>query len=86
MGRYEVRVSERAAKELERLGRQEQRRIVERIERLAEEPRPRGCVKLSGEEDIYRIRIGEYRVLYEVRDAVLIVLVLRVRHRRDAYR
>jgi mRNA interferase RelE/StbE len=86
MGRYEIRVAERAAKELERLGRQEQRRIVARIERLAEEPRPRGCVKLSGAEDIYRIRIGEYRVLYEVRDALLIVLVLRVRHRRDAYR
>lgn len=86
MGRYEIRVAERAAKELERLGRQEQRRIVARIERLAEEPRPRGCVKLSGAEDIYRIRIGEYRVLYEVRDGVLVVLVLRVRHRRDAYR
>lgn len=76
----------RAAKELKRIDRQDQRRIIREIEALAVDPRPTGCVKLSGAEDIYRVRVGQYRVLYEIRDAVLIVLVLRVRHRRDAYR
>jgi mRNA interferase RelE/StbE len=63
-----------------------QERIVGRIEELAAEPRPRGAVKLQGEDDLYRIRVGDYRVVYTIRDEELIVLVLRVGHRRDVYR
>jgi mRNA interferase RelE/StbE len=56
------------------------------IESLESDPRPSGCKKLVGSEHTYRIRIGDYRVVYELRDDKLIVLDVRVRHRRDVYR
>jgi mRNA interferase RelE/StbE len=75
-----------AAKELQEIPtKRDRQRVVARIERLAAEPRPAGCVKLTG-GDRYRIRQGRYRIVYEVRDAELIVLVVRVGDRRDAYR
>ena len=58
---------------------------MDRIGRLAEEPRPSGCVKIAGGEH-YRVRQGRYRIVYEVRDAELVVLVVRVGDRRDVYR
>ena len=64
-------------------------RLAERIEfaiaELAAQPRPPGCVKLSG-YDLWRIRVGDYRVIYEIRDNVLIVLVIDIGHRREVYR
>lgn len=63
-----------------------QERIQRHIDALATEPRPPGCVKMSGIERTYRIRVGDYRIIYEIRDNVLIVLVLRIGHRREAYR
>ncbi len=62
------------------------RRIWDRIETLAEEPLPRGVAKLSGAENLYRIRIGNYRVIYGVDHAARKVLIHYVRHRREAYR
>lgn len=56
------------------------------IERLAENPRPEGCRKLVGSDSSYRIRVGDYRVLYLIEDTVCIVEVERVRHRKDAYK
>lgn len=53
---------------------------------LAENPRPLGVRKLEGEEDLYRLRVGDYRVLYAIRDAVLLVLVVRIADRREVYR
>ena len=53
---------------------------------LAENPRPPGCLKLSGEESLWRIRVGDYRVVYQVQDAVLLVLVVKLGHRREIYR
>jgi mRNA interferase RelE/StbE len=50
------------------------------------DPRPRGCSKIEGVEDVYRIRIGDYRLLYKVEDDVLVVIVVRIRHRREVYR
>ena len=50
------------------------------------ESRPAGCKKLVGSEHTYRLRIGDYRVVYDIHDAMLIVLVVRIRHRRDVYR
>ena len=61
-------------------------RAVKRIVALKENPRPRGCVKLKGYENEYRIRIGDYRVRYEVRDQESIVLLLHCKHRKDVYR
>ena len=53
---------------------------------LAKEPRPKGVKKLSGADDLYRIRVGDYRVVYQIRDDRLIVLVVRIGHRKDVYR
>lgn len=63
-----------------------QRRIVSDVATLAYNPRPSGVVKLAGAENLWRLRIGNYRVIYEIHDDRLIVLVLRVAHRKDVYR
>ncbi|MFU8889844.1 MAG: type II toxin-antitoxin system RelE family toxin [Trueperaceae bacterium] len=86
MAGYSLRIKPSAAREIDDIdGQADRRRVVERIERLAEEPRPRGCVKLAGGEH-YRVRQGRYRIVYEIRDAELIVLVIRAGDRRDVYR
>lgn len=61
-------------------------RLEPTIDRLVDDPRPRGTVKLKGEDELYRIRAGDYRIVYEVRDAALVVVVIKVGHRRDVYR
>ena len=62
-------------------------RISGKITDLAEDPRPSGVEKLSGSaEDFYRIRVGDYRVLYTIQDKVLLVIIIKVRHRREVYR
>lgn len=86
MSRYEVQVARRAVKALARLPRREQQRIRAAIDLLADEPRPPGCVALKGEERAYRVRVGDYRIVYEVYDDRLVVLLVRVGHRRDIYR
>ena len=83
---YDVVFRPAALRQLEDLPRAAQRRILARIESLGGSPRPRGCVKLRGSENTYRIRVGVYRVVYDVEDERLVVLIIRVRHRRDAYR
>ncbi len=86
MASYKLRIGKSAARELAAIPRKaDRRRIVERIKALADTPRPPGCQKLSG-YDRYRIRQGPYRVLYQIRDDMLIVTVVRVAHRREAYR
>jgi mRNA interferase RelE/StbE len=83
---YGIEVRPRAAKELAALPRDAQRRIVRAIDALAGDPRPAGCVALRGAEGLLRIRIGVYRVVYLVEDDRLVVLVVRVGHRRDVFR
>lgn len=61
-------------------------RILRHIQELANDPRPPGCVKLTGIEDTYRIRVGDYRILYEVHDRMILVVIVRVGHRREVYR
>lgn len=82
---YTIRFKNSAAKELRSLDINLQVRIGEEIDRLSLEPRPEGVVKLKG-SDFYRIRIGDYRVVYIIDDDERIVRIVRVRHRRDAYR
>jgi len=82
---YRVEFAPSAVRQFRDLPREVQRRLSPRIDALALDPRPRGCVKLQGETR-YRIRSGEYRVVYEVEDRVLRVLVVRVAHRREVYR
>ena len=74
-----------AGKEIEAVPKQDRRRIVAKITSLSRNPRPPGCEKLSG-HDQYRLRQGNYRILYEIQDLDLVVLVVKVGHRRDVYR
>jgi mRNA interferase RelE/StbE len=84
---YRVLIKPSAAKEIEAVGQKEDRqRIVTRIRSLARDPRPFGSEKLSGKGDLYRLRVGRYRVVYSVGDAELVVLIVRVGLRKDVYR
>lgn len=85
MANYELRIKPSAVKELEGLPIQDRRRVVGRIQALATDCRPPGCQKLSG-GDRYRVRQGALRILYEIDDAVRVVTVVKVGHRRDVYR
>ena len=85
MASYRLVIKPSAAKEIEALPKQDRRRIVAKILSLSRDPRPPGCEKLSG-HDQYRLRQGTYRILYEIRDLVLVVVVVKVGHRRDVYR
>lgn len=85
MSRYTVEISRRAIRSIAALPRKEERRVRAAIELLADEPRPPNCVALTGEQSVYRVRVGDYRILYEVIDARLLILVIRVGHRRDVY-
>lgn len=86
MSSYRVEFTSAAAKELKKLDPGVRRRILLVIADLERDPRPNGCKKLVGESNAWRIRIGDYRVLYEVLDGVLVVTVVRVAHRREVYR
>lgn len=85
MARYELIFKASVAKDLRSLPGKDVRLVLRRIEGLADDPRPAGCEKLSGQER-YRIRQGVYRILYEIRDHELIVMVVKVGHRRDVYK
>ena len=85
MASYNVVITKSAAKELEGVPTKDRRRLVARIWALAEDPRPPGSEKLAGDEK-YRVRQGDYRILYQIADADLIVTVVRIGHRRDVYR
>ncbi len=86
MSRYRVEIARRAVKTIRQLSRSDRQRIRAAIDLLADEPRPSGCVALSGEDAVYRVRVGAYRILYEVLDDRLVVHIIRVGHRRDVYR
>lgn len=85
MASYELVVKKSVAEDLRAFPKQDVKRIMQRIRSLADDPRPPGCEKLSGQER-YRVRQGAYRVIYEIEDAGLTVLVVKVGHRRDVYR
>jgi mRNA interferase RelE/StbE len=83
---YHLDIKPSAEKQLDRLAANVRARITKAMERLCNNPRPPGCVKLKGEDDLWRIRVGDYRVVYAIRDEELIVLVVRVADRKDVYR
>jgi mRNA interferase RelE/StbE len=82
---YRVVSSETAARQFNRLDRQIQKRISDQIESLAKNPRPPGVKKLKGYRDYWRIRLGDYRVIYTIQDDCLLVCVIRIGHRREVY-
>ena len=83
---YAIEFVPSAKRELHKLPRDLQLKLNQRIDSLSIEPRPRGSKKLKGATELWRIRVGDYRVVYEVRDKILVVLVVRVAHRREVYR
>ena len=85
MARYSLRFKKSVSKDLRAIPKQDVRRILKRIDLLADDPRPTGSEKLSTQE-LYRIRQGRYRILYEIQDLVLIVVVVKVGKRSDVYR
>lgn len=85
MASYELTFKKSVAKDLRAFPKQDVKRIMQRIQALANDPRPTGCEKLSGQER-YRIRQGVYRIVYEIEDTRLVVLIVKVGHRRDVYR
>ena len=86
MAIHEVQISRTAERQLARLERATQQRVAAAMQALAENPRPRGCRKLQGYEDVYRIRVGRYRLLYSDSDDTVVVVILKVGHRRNVYR
>lgn len=86
MARYRVLIKPSAVKEIEALdSKNDRRRVVERIQKLVDDSRPPGCTKLSG-RDRYRVRQGRYRVVYAIEDDVLLVVVVKVGHRKNVKR
>ncbi len=85
MASYNIEIKKSAAKELQRIPGKDQERIITRIQKLSDDPRPDGCIKLSGEEK-YRIRQGNYRILYQIHDDRLTIVVVRIADRKNAYR
>jgi mRNA interferase RelE/StbE len=83
---HELLISSRAERDLKRLPGDDYRRLISAIRELAGNPRRSGCKKLLGSEDDWRIRVGRYRVLYEIDDAANVVRIFRARHRKEAYR
>lgn len=83
---YSVGYEPTAQKELGKVDQQIARRIVRAISALGGDPRPAGCRRLVGYDDLWRIRVGDYRVIYTIRDTELIVLALRIAHRSEVYR
>ena len=85
-GTYRVLYDPKALKELAKLDKTVARRIVKTVDALSDNPRPVGCRSLVGYTDLWRIRVGDYRVIYTIKDAELVLLTLRVAHRSDVYR
>ena len=86
MVNYAITFAPSARKELENLDAKLVERIFPKIEELVSEPRPKGCKKLEGEENLWRIRAGDYRVVYHIFDKQKNVDIVHVRHRKDVYR
>ena len=83
---YTVRITRTAEKQLKKLPPPYQSRVAAVIASFEIEPRPTGCKKLSGEQDAYRVRVGDYRIVYDISDNEVTVLVLKIGHRKEIYR
>lgn len=82
---YAIRFDPYARKQLDSIDKPHRRRILAKIETLADNPRPCGALMLTGRHGDYRIRVGDYRILYTVTDTELIVLIIEIGHRREIY-
>ncbi len=85
MKKYEITVSKSALKELQKLPKEANNKIIPSISKLANNPRPTGSKKLKGSNSNWRIRVGNYRIIYAIDDEILIVDIRKIGHRRDIY-
>jgi mRNA interferase RelE/StbE len=83
---YQITFSHAAYRQLDDLPKPDQRRIQERVDRLSTNPRPPAAKAIKGGRGILRIRVGDYRIIYKVEDDLLVILVIRIGHRREVYR
>ncbi|MGR9053734.1 MAG: type II toxin-antitoxin system RelE family toxin [Gammaproteobacteria bacterium] len=83
---YRIEIKPRAIKQLRKLPSAVLAKVSKQIDNLSENPRPDGCKKLSGTEHSYRVRVGDYRVVYSVFDKRLIIQVIKIGHRKDIYK
>jgi len=86
MARRSLEISRTAEKQLRALSVDAQRRLARAMVALADDPFPRGSRKLVGYQDVFRIRVGVYRVIYDVAEAQLVIIILKIGHRKDVYR
>ena len=86
MASYDLQISRTAEKQLRRLPRSDKARVAQAMLQLAADPYPKGARKLTGYDDVFRIRVGRYRVLYSVSAATVVVVVLKIGQRKDVYR
>ena len=82
---YRIEVTPRARKDLRTLSMRVRQIMADQIDALKNDPRPQGCKKLKGREDFYRIRVGDYRVVYQIEDKVLLILIVRIGDRKEIY-
>ena len=85
MGKYKLKIKKTAQKEISSLPKKELKLVLKAIEELSHNPRAPNCKKLSGNER-YRKRVGKYRILYEIHNDVLIIFIIKVAHRKEAYK
>lgn len=85
MGKYKIYIKPTAVKELQKIPKRDVNKIIEKIRSLSSNPRPPGCEKLSADEK-YRVRQGRYRIVYSIEDDKLVVLIIKIGHRKDVYR
>lgn len=84
--KYRIEIDPSAEKSLSKIEAKFAVKIRERIRYLGEEPRQVGSIKMSGEDNVYRSRVGDYRIVYEIHDKKVLVLVINIGHRKDIYR
>jgi len=83
---YQIIISNSAEKDMDKLPLFTMKKVAVAIDRLSTEPRPTGCLKLKGRhEDLWRVRVGDYRVIYSIADKIEVIDIRRVRHRKDVY-
>jgi mRNA interferase RelE/StbE len=83
---HQILIEKSAERDLKKLPSREFQRLVKQIKSLSGDPRPSGCRKITGSESDWRIRVGEYRIIYEIDDKQRIIRIMRVKHRREVYR
>ncbi|MEM9216003.1 MAG: type II toxin-antitoxin system RelE/ParE family toxin [Cyanobacteria bacterium P01_F01_bin.150] len=83
---YTLLVSKSVQKQISQLPKSVKSRAIEKIKNLASDPRPSGCIKLKGHDNQYRVRVGDYRIRYDIDDKALSIKILQCKHRRDVYK